>query len=160
MQYPEAPSLPSAETLRVVRVDRSDELPGELTVEQVIAFFHEQMRPWEDEPDDIRRALAYAWGDGREPGGFVLLALDGGELVGALTILHTGMGGYVPAHLLLFVAVHSACRGQGVGRKLVQRAQHDCPGAIKLHVEYDNPARRLYERLGFRSDYAEMRYQP
>ena len=33
-------------------------------------------------------------------------------------------------------------------------------GDLALHVEYDNPAKRLYERLGFRSKYAEMRYQP
>jgi len=26
-------------------------------------------------------------------------------------------------------------------------------------VEYDNPAKRLYERLGFRSRYAEMRLE-
>ncbi|MDK2978441.1 MAG: hypothetical protein PWP52_1155, partial [Bacteroidales bacterium] len=28
---------------------------------------------------------------------------------------------------------------------------------VKLHVEYDNPAKRLYERLGMTTKYAEMR---
>ncbi|MEA1899074.1 MAG: GNAT family N-acetyltransferase, partial [Bacteroidota bacterium] len=32
-------------------------------------------------------------------------------------------------------------------------------GNIKLHVEYDNPAKRLYERIGFTTKYAEMRYE-
>ena len=31
-------------------------------------------------------------------------------------------------------------------------------GDTKLHVEYDNPAKRLYERLGFENKYAEMRW--
>lgn len=153
------PSL-HAKPLHVLRVDRPDGLPPGLDIEQIVTFFHESMRPWEDSPEDIRRALGYAWGEDGRPGGFLLLALDADELVGALLILNTGMGGYVPAHLLLFVGVAPARRGQGIGRKLVERAQRDCPGAIKLHVEYENPARRLYERLGFRSSYAEMRYQP
>ena len=43
---------------------------------------------------------------------------------------------------------------------MVERIQQECGGGIALHVEYDNPARRLYERLGFTSKYAEMRYDP
>jgi ribosomal protein S18 acetylase RimI-like enzyme len=31
-------------------------------------------------------------------------------------------------------------------------------GDIALHVEYDNPAKNLYERAGFTSKYIEMRY--
>jgi len=49
-------------------------------------------------------------------------------------------------------------RGCGIGRKLIRQALSRCAGDIKLHVEYDNPAIRLYERLGFSSKYAEMRY--
>jgi ribosomal protein S18 acetylase RimI-like enzyme len=30
-------------------------------------------------------------------------------------------------------------------------------GAIALHVEPDNPARKLYERIGFTNKYLEMR---
>jgi predicted GNAT family acetyltransferase len=41
----------------------------------------------------------------------------------------------------------------------VRRAQALSGGDIKLHVEYDNPrATTLYERLGFTSKYAEMRW--
>ena len=32
-------------------------------------------------------------------------------------------------------------------------------GSIALHVEPDNPARFLYEKVGFSSKYIEMRYK-
>ncbi len=69
------------------------------------------------------------------------------------------MKGYVPENILLFVAVDPAHRNRGTGGWLIREALARCAGAVKLHVEYDNPAKRLYERLGFRSKYAEMRYQ-
>jgi len=34
-----------------------------------------------------------------------------------------------------------------------------CDGDVKLHVEYDNPAKRLYERIGFKNKYADMRFK-
>ena len=73
-------------------------------------------------------------------------------------MLRTGMKGYVPENLLVFVAVDPALRGRGVGEQLVRKAIELADGDIKLHVERQNPAKRLYERLGFASKYAEMRY--
>ena len=51
-------------------------------------------------------------------------------------------------------------RGQGLGRRIIEEACGGLDGAVKLHVEYDNPAKRLYERIGFSTKYAEMRYTP
>ena len=51
------------------------------------------------------------------------------------------------------VAVVPSARGRGVGTALLQRLVADARGqhlpALSLSVEADNPARRLYERLGF-----------
>lgn len=73
-------------------------------------------------------------------------------------MLNTGMKGYVPENLLLFVAVSPSMRNRGIGAKLVRKAIEISDGNVKLHVEYENPAKRLYERLGFTNKYAEMRY--
>ena len=68
------------------------------------------------------------------------------------------MAGYIPENLLLFICVHTDKRGQGLGGKLINSAIKHCEGDIKMHVEYDNPAKKLYERIGFINQYAEMRY--
>ena len=152
------PPPDTAPSIKVLAVGSDAEMPEGVDRDRLAIFLNEYLRPYEDTREDILKGLAYALDQKPGEGGFVLLALHEGDLAGALVMLNTGMEGYVPAHLLLFVAVHSAMRGQGVGARLIRRAQEECGGDIKLHVEYDNPARRLYERLGFSSKYAEMRW--
>ncbi len=69
------------------------------------------------------------------------------------------MEGYIPEYLLVYIAVLNEKRGKGLGSVLIKKVFELCHGSIALHVEYDNPARHLYERLGFKSKYAEMRWQ-
>ena len=81
------------------------------------------------------------------------------RLAGALVMLNTGMAGYVPENILLFVSVHPDMRGHGIGGELIKRCCAECDGQVKLHVDFGNPAKRLYERLGFEHVYDEMRYK-
>lgn len=142
----------------ILRVDRAAELPDWAPRPVLERFLHEKMKPYHDTQRDVGRGLDYAFSDAPGMGGFVLLARLDGALVGALVMLRTGMGGYIPENLLLFVGVEPALRGRGIGRALCERGLAECEGAVKLHVESDNPAKRLYERLGFRHAYDEMRY--
>jgi len=64
---------------------------------------------------------------------------------------------YIPEHILVYIAVHEKTRGQGVGKELMQRVINHTNGDIALHVEPDNPARFLYQKVGFTSKYQEMR---
>ncbi len=122
-------------------------------------FLHETMRPYEDTIEDINQALDYAFSPNSGKGGFLVLGELDEELVGAVVMLNTGMKGYIPETVLVFVSVSPAMRGSGLGGKLIRKALDEADGNVKLHVEYDNPARRLYERIGFTSKYAEMRYE-
>lgn len=124
--------------------------------DHLVRFFHETMKPYHDSLPDVERGLDYALEPSRE--GFIMVARDASGFLGALTMLDSGMGGYIPRWILLFVSVEPEARGRGVGGRLIERALSECDGPVKLHVEYDNPARRLYERLGFQSKYAEMRW--
>ncbi len=134
-----------------------EECPAWTDWDSLAVFLHENLKPYEDSVADIRRGIddAFVARGGRS--GFVLIAGAEQEPAGALVMLRTGMQGYVPENLLLFVAVACAHRGCGLGARLISRAIEMAAGDVKLHVEYDNPARRLYERLGFQSKYAEMR---
>lgn len=146
------------DNLRIETVNRLEELPPWAERAALAEFLHVKMRPYHDTLEDVECGLDYAFSHDSGRGGFVVLAGLDGRLVGALVMLHTGMSGYVPEHLLLFVGVEPEQRGRGVGRLLIDRAIELCPGDVKLHVEPDNRARNLYERVGFTNKYLELRY--
>lgn len=154
-------SAPTAEAQEIdfLKVTAAGDFPTWAIRERVVDFFHETMKPYEDEPEDIERALDFAFKPGYGFGGFLMLARYKGSLCGALLMLKTGMSGYIPENILLFVTVDPELRGMGIGRKVIERSIDECDGDVKLHVEYDNPAKRLYERIGFTTNYAEMRFK-
>lgn len=150
-------STDPSKTCQLWEIREMGDFPKTMDLQALCEFLHQKMKPYEDTVPDVRRALEYALVPGAGQGGFVLVAARDGRPVGAIVILNTGMGGYVPEHILLFVGVDPDERGHGIGGWLVREALDRCPGDVKLHVEYDNPAKRLYERVGFTTKYAEMR---
>ncbi len=146
------------ENATFLKITEPNQFPTWATRDQVARFFHETMKPYHDSIPDIERALDYAFSKEKGEGGFLMLAQLDGKLAGALLMLNTGMKGYIPENILLFVTIDPQLHGHGLGGVLVKRCIDECDGSVKLHVDYDNPARRLYERLGFKSKYAEMRY--
>jgi DNA-binding MarR family transcriptional regulator/GNAT superfamily N-acetyltransferase len=145
--------------IRIHCATSMNEFPKGTDLKKLTHFLHESLKPYEDTPEDIEQGIRDALtAKGRE-GGFVLIAEFKGRIAGALVMQKTGMKGYVPENILLFVAVSPKERGKGIGRKIIEDALGRVKGSVKLHVEYDNPARWLYERIGFTSKYAEMRYK-
>lgn len=98
---------------------------------------------------------AYVEGFGSHAGDVAVCAEKDGELVGVAWARR--MRGYafvddeVPE---LAVAVLPGWRGRGIGTALVRELVARCASvgapALSLSVQRANPARRLYERLGFR----------
>jgi ribosomal protein S18 acetylase RimI-like enzyme len=146
-------SQPTPSDVSIHLIDSPAELPPWLDLDELAEFLHDSLKPYEDPLQVVRRGLDDAF----STGGFLVIAAADERVLGALAMLRTGMEGYIPANLLLFVAVDPATRGQGLGRRIVEAALAHADGDVKLHVEYDNPAKRLYERIGFSSKYAEMR---
>lgn len=130
-----------------------------LSREEFVDFLCNHLDQFGDSKDAINKCIDFAFCKDGKLGGFLLAAYYENKLVGTLIINNTGMSGYIPEHILVYVAVDASYRGKGFGKQIVERAIADCPGDVKLHVEYENPAKRLYERIGFTTKYAEMRFK-
>jgi GNAT superfamily N-acetyltransferase len=145
--------------LELVVARTPEDLPPWASRNDLAKMFNEKMQPYNDALEDVYKGIDYALSNEPGKGGFIVIARMNGELVGGLTMLETGMSGFIPENILLFVVVDESMRGKGVGQKIIARALDEAKGDVKLHVDHDNPARRLYERLGFTSKYLEMRYK-
>ncbi|NDK54380.1 GNAT family N-acetyltransferase [Pontibacter fetidus] len=132
---------------------------SELDRNQVIDFLYHHLDAYGDKREDIAKCIVYALSLAEGKGGAVLVAKENENIVGALILNNTGMSGYIPENILVYVAVHSSQRGKGVGKKLVKLATETVSGSIALHVEPQNPARHLYEKMGFTNKYLEYRLQ-
>lgn len=126
---------------------------------EIIDFLHTHLENFGDSKADIEKAINYAVKDSPSPGGFVLKYLENNQIVSAVVINRTGMSGYIPENILVYIATHCDFRGKGIGKKVMKLAIEWADGNIALHVEADNPAKHLYEKLGFTNKYLEMRLQ-
>ncbi|MFL0354194.1 GNAT family N-acetyltransferase [Xanthomarina sp. GH4-25] len=140
------------------KVYHSKSKPSKEDKQTIVNFLHEHLQEFRDSKEDISKCLDYAVKNNDSAfGGFVLLIYEGHSIQGITIINNTGMTGYIPENILVYIAIHKNARGKGVGKKLLLKAISLAEGDIALHVEPNNPARKLYESLGFTNKYLEMR---
>ena len=125
-----------------------------ITSGAVAEFLHTNLGEYGDAIEDINKAIDYVFD---KVGGFVLVQYYMGNISGVVVVNETGMGGYIPENILVYIAVDSHYRGKGLGKSIMESAIKACKGDVALHVEKDNPARFLYEKMGFNTPYLEMR---
>ena len=135
----------------------NDDTETPFTRDDIASFLHTHLDEYGDSKSAILKCIGYAYGDNPGNGGFILVAHDEDEILGVVIINNTNMEEYIPEHILVYIAVHEKTRGQGVGKELMRRVIKHTKGDIALHVEPDNPARFLYQKVGFTSKYKEMR---
>lgn len=146
--------------LTLHQISNRNQMLYEMQIDDAVNFLYENLDKFGDTKTAIRRAIDYAFSDEPGKGGFLVLGREDKELVGLLVMNKTGMSEYIPEYVLVYIAVRADRRGKGVGSEIIRSVIKDVKSPIALHVEYENPAKRLYERLGFTSKYAEMRYNP
>lgn len=125
---------------------------------EVNEFLYVHLDEFGDSKVAIGKAMEYAVNP--KTGGFILCGFEQDELASAVVVNATGMDEYIPSNILVYIAVHKKYRGKGLGKVMMKEAMRNTSGGIALHVEPNNPAKFLYEKLGFINKYLEMRYQP
>lgn len=146
--------------MQAFTIYNSNMKPNDSEKEKIVEFLHEHLDQYGDPKADIRKSLDFAVHDLIPSlGGFVLVIKEKDEILGATIVNKTGMSGYIPENILVYIAVHEKTRGKGIGKKLMNKALELAKGDVALHVEPDNPAKFLYEKTGFTSKYLEMRHK-
>jgi len=141
------------------KISNENEFKPDLNKQKFVDFLYLHLGEFGDSKTAIGNSIDYVFSSAEGKGGFLLAAYEDSQLIGALVMIRTGMVEYIPENLLVYVAVDSKQRGKGYGRKIVEKAIGLSDGNVSLHVEYENPAKRLYERIGFTNKYAEMRFK-
>lgn len=121
----------------------------------IINFLFTHLEQYGDMKEDISKCIDYVMNPNK--GGNIIIGTDENKIVGITILNNTGMDGYIPENILVYIAVDNSQRGKGYGKKIMQKAIEVTEGSIALHVEPDNPAKILYEKLGFTNKYLEMR---
>ncbi|NJM16746.1 MAG: GNAT family N-acetyltransferase [Bacteroidales bacterium] len=142
--------------IRIIEYNASNKLE-ENKKSRVVDFLFAHLEQFGDPKQDINKAIDYAFSGETGKGGFVLVGYGQDNILGAVVMNNTGMQGYIPEYILVYIATHNSYRGQGIGKQLMQAAIDNAEGNIALHVEHDNPALHLYKKLGFTNKYLEMR---
>ena len=139
------------------KIYSQDVPPSSVEETAMVDFLFQHLDQYGDEKKDIQKAVDYALQRNNKPGGLLFTAKDGDTITGVVVVNLTGMDGFIPENILVYIATHNEYRGQGIGKHLMQSVIEHTNGNIALHVEPDNPAKKLYEKLGFTNKYLEMR---
>ena len=136
-----------------------DNKPSDEQRNHLIDFLHAHLEQYGDAREHIAKSVACGFKEGEDSlGGFILEGIYNDSTVGVVVINKTGMGGYIPDNILVYIAVDKSFRGLGFGKQLMNKVISLAEGDIALHVEKDNPATFLYEKVGFTNKYLEYRY--
>lgn len=149
---------PEKVDVELTKVTSIEELEKIVSVDDLSRFLTKHMRPFHDALKDTRQGIIDSLTGVPSQGGFVVLAHLDGELMGVLVMLATGMSNYIPRYCLLFMGVDSSERGLGIGQQIMDFSLKEADGNVFLHVDHGNPAKKLYERMGFLHSCAEMRF--
>lgn len=125
--------------------------------EEIADFLISELGEFGDPKTEVIACLTYAMEGNKGPGGLVFVGGSISAPEAVMVVNHTGMSGYIPEHILVYLAVSANHRRKGLGIKMMKYLLEKVSGGIALHVEPNNPARRLYDKVGFTNKYLEMR---
>lgn len=136
-------------------LDKSVKKFNFITLDEIAFFIQENSYGHRDSLENINNAINYVFNG---VGGFVLLQYnDDNKLIGVAVMNETGMKGYLSNNILVYLAVGKTVVDREVREEIVKHAIEISDGDISLHLEKQNPARFMFEKLGFTNPFLEMR---
>ena len=144
--------------MRKIKLFNETNKPSQKEKQEIIDFLFQHLENFGDLKEDIEKAVNYALKTTTSFGGFILQSFEDDKMSCVVVVNKTGMKGYIPENILVYIATHHELRGKGIGKSMMLKAIEIAEGNLALHVEPDNPARFLYEKIGFTNKYLEMRY--
>ena len=114
--------------------------PLSLEKAKIIDFLYQNLEDFGDPKEHIQKAIDYSIKDFVSFGGFTAVLYYEGKIKGVAVINQTGMGGYIPENVLVYIATEIDSRGEGIGTKLMRKVIDFTKGDIALHVDANNPA--------------------
>ncbi len=123
----------------------------------IVRFLLDNLDGYEDEADNIVKALDFAASEGISFGGFTIVASLEDKIIGVLVLNRTGMKSYMPENKLVYIAVHREHRRLGLGKYLLIRAQNITDGVMSVNIKKSDSTRVFFKKVGFSSEVIELR---
>lgn len=113
-------------------------------------------------PSDNRQyiggAIDYALKVRPSFGGFIITAQDGDNIVAAVVANKTGLEGYGPSYVLAYAVFHpDAASCDPLVQQIFRKVSACADGDISMRLTPRSPALKLFKKIGFKSEYIELR---
>ncbi|MBL7791377.1 MAG: hypothetical protein JNK77_03560 [Saprospiraceae bacterium] len=113
-------------------------------------------------PSDNRQyvggAIDYALKVRPSFGGFIITAQDGDNIVAAVVANKTGLEGYGPSYVLAYAVFHpDAASCDMLVQQIFRKVSACADGDISMRLTPRSPALKLFKKIGFKSEYIELR---
>ena len=132
-------------------------LKASLSELELLVPLFDQYRVFYEQESDIAAARTFLKARMERGESVIYLAMQGEKAVG-FTQLYTTFSSVSmkPFYILNDLYVAQEVRGQGIGELLLHQAKTDCREmgykGLSLETAVDNPAQKLYEKLGWEKD--------
>lgn len=124
--------------------------PTELDKHGIIKFVSSQFSSNTNSKENIRKALDYATKERMSFGGFVIVQKWFGEIIGVSIVNHTGMEGYMPENILVYIAVAEQHQNKGLAKEMIQQVLNYAKGEVAVYLRDRNDLIPAFEHLGFK----------
>lgn len=127
-----------------------------LEKEAIINFLLSNLDDYLDSRDNVSRSIEYALSKFPHQGGFVLIAREDQQIVGATVVNRTNFEGYFAENILVYLAVDETLRRQGVASELLNQSKVYSKGSVLVRLDAGSAVRGLFKKAGFAEDGTEF----